>query len=166
VLYVTHDQAEAMTLSDRIAVVNQGRFEQVGAPADVYEKPGTPFVADFLGRTIILEGKVIRNRVGCWFELLHDAGRLMLDRDPLPGGSRARLFVRPEDIEIFPSGAPAENEIRGTIEEVAYLGDHFEYNVSAAGKKFMIPAPKRNPYAAGSEVRLRFDPARLDPRPN
>jgi ABC-type Fe3+/spermidine/putrescine transport system ATPase subunit len=102
--------------------------------------------------------------LGCWFELLHDAGRLLLDRDQVPGDSCARLFVRPEDIEIFPSGATAENEIRATIEEVAYLGDHFEYNVCAAGKKFMIPASKKNSYAAGSEVRLRFDPARLDPR--
>jgi ABC-type sugar transport system ATPase subunit len=55
VLYVTHDQTEAMTLSDRIAVVHRGRFEQVGTPAEVYEKPATSFVGEFLGRTVILE---------------------------------------------------------------------------------------------------------------
>ena len=65
---MTHDQAEAMTLSDRIAVVNRGRFEQVGTPDEVYETPATPFVAEFLGRTVSCEGKIAKNAAGCWIE--------------------------------------------------------------------------------------------------
>jgi iron(III) transport system ATP-binding protein len=164
-LYVTHDQTEAMTLSDRIAVVNRGRFEQVGTPAEVYEKAQTSFVAEFLGRTILLEGTIVSNQAGSWFEFPDAAGRLLLEGDPWSGGSAARLFVRPEDIEILPSGEPAPHEVRATVEEVAYLGDRFEYGVSACGKRFMVSTGKKHRYPTGSEVRLRFDPARLNPRP-
>ncbi len=164
-LYVTHDQTEAMTLSDRIAVVNRGRFEQVGTPVEVYEKAATPFVAEFLGRTVLLEGSIISNHSGCWFELPNGAGRLLLEGQQWAGGLSARLFVRPEDIEILPFGEPSQHEVSATIEEVAYLGDRFEYSVSAGGKHFMLSAAKKNRYPAGSEVRLRFDPVRLNPRP-
>jgi iron(III) transport system ATP-binding protein len=164
-LYVTHDQTEAMTLSDRIAVVNRGRFEQVGTPVEVYEKAATPFVAEFLGRTVLLEGSIVSNHAGCWFELLNGGGRLLLEGEQWTGGLSARLFVRPEDIEILPSGEPSQHEVRATIEEVAYLGDHFEYSVNAGGKPFMVSAAKKNRYPAGSEVRLRFDPVQLHPRP-
>jgi ABC-type Fe3+/spermidine/putrescine transport system ATPase subunit len=164
-LYVTHDQTEAMTLSDRIAVVNRGRFEQVGTPAEVYEKAGTPFVAEFLGRTVLLEGIIVSNHFGCWFELPNGAGRLLLEGQQWADQLSARLFVRPEDIEILSSGEPSQHEVRATIEEVAYLGDRFEYSVRAGGKQFVVSAAKKNRYPAGSEVRLRFDPVRLHPRP-
>src|SRR4249919_1167072 len=81
ILYVTHDQAEAMTLSDRIAVVNRGRFEQVGAPEEVYEKPATPFVAEFLGRTVSLEGKIAKNGTSYWVDLVSNGARIELRRD-------------------------------------------------------------------------------------
>ena len=73
VLYVTHDQAEAMTLSDRIAVVHRGRFEQVGTPEEVYEMPQTEFAAGFLGRMVSFPGKFIKNAAGCWVELAGNA---------------------------------------------------------------------------------------------
>ena len=76
VLYVTHDQAEAMTLSDRIAVVHRGRFEQVGTPEEVYEMPQTEFAAGFLGRMVKFPGKVIKNAAGCWVELAGNAASM------------------------------------------------------------------------------------------
>jgi ABC-type sugar transport system ATPase subunit len=81
ILYVTHDQAEAMTLSDRIAVVQRGRFEQVGTPGEVYETPATPFVAEFLGRTVSLEGKVAKNGTSNWVDLVSNGARIDLKKD-------------------------------------------------------------------------------------
>ena len=167
ILYVTHDQTEAMTLSDRIAVVHRGRLEQVGAPVEVYEKPTTPFAGEFLGRTVTLEGTVRKNHAGHWIELANGSGRLFLEQDPsrFAGGEAVRILTRPEDIEILPMGELSQNQIRARIEEVAYLGDHFEYHVQAGGNSFVLCAGKRERHAVGSEVRLSFVPERLNVHP-
>jgi ABC-type Fe3+/spermidine/putrescine transport system ATPase subunit len=168
ILYVTHDQTEAMTLSDRIAVVHRGRFEQVGEPVDVYEKPATSFVGEFLGRTVMLEGTIRKNHRGHWVELVNDGGRLFVYGDPssrFAGGEPVRILTRPEDIEILPMGEISPNQIPAKIEEVAYLGDHFEYHLQAGGNSFVLSATKRERHSAGSEVRLGFDPKRLNVHP-
>ncbi|HEY2919614.1 MAG TPA: ABC transporter ATP-binding protein [Candidatus Binatia bacterium] len=168
VLYVTHDQAEAMTLSDRIAVVNRGRFEQIGNPEEVYEKPATPFVAEFLGRTVSIEGKVAKNHASCWIEFPHGAGRSVLSSvagEALADGATVRVIARPEDIEILAAGRLAPNQLAATIEQVAYLGDRFEYHVQVGGASFIVSAPKKQRYAAGDDVRLALDPAHLNIRP-
>ena len=167
ILYVTHDQAEAMTLSDRIAVVNRGRFEQVGAPEEVYEKPATPFVAEFLGHTISFEGKIFKNASGCWIEFANGAGRCALagaSSDALTDGALARVFTRPEDVEISANGGHGANQLAGTIEQVAYLGDRFEYHVKAAGVSLVLLASKKQRFNAGEAVQLGLDPARLNVR--
>jgi iron(III) transport system ATP-binding protein len=164
VLYVTHDQAEAMTLSDRIAVVNAGRFEQVGSPAEVYENPATPFVAEFLGRTVILEGKIAKNGAACWIDLAQGGGSIIVGSEhvhPFKNGEAVRLITRPEDIEILPQSKLQQNELPARIEQVAYLGDHFEYQVAAVGRSFVLAATKRQRFAPGAEVRLRFEPERF-----
>jgi iron(III) transport system ATP-binding protein len=168
VLYVTHDQAEAMTLSDRIAVVNRGRFEQIGAPEEVYEKPATPFVAEFLGRTVSFEGKIAKNADGCWIEFADGAGRCALagaTSDALTDGAMARVFTRPEDVEIFTSDGHAANQLAGIIEQVAYLGDRFEYHVKAAGVSLVLLAPKKQRFNTGDVIHLALDSARLNVRP-
>lgn len=168
VLYVTHDQAEAMTLSDRIAVVHQGRFEQIGTPAEVYEAPATSFVAEFLGRTVILEGKLVKNHLSCWINLVKNGGRLELSDEAavgFNGGESVRLLTRPEDIEILPRGELAHDQLVAKIDQVAYLGDHFEYQVVIAGTAFVLSAAKKQRYSPGSEVRLRVDPQRVRIRP-
>ena len=168
VLYVTHDQAEAMILSDRIAVVQHGRFEQMGTPAEVYEAPATPFVAEFLGRTVSFEGKLVKNHSSCWINLVKDAGRLELSDElavAFNGGESVRLLTRPEDIEILPHGVLGQNQLSAKIAQVAYLGDHFEYHVIIAGDSFVLSAAKKQRYAAGSEVRLSVDPQRIRIRP-
>jgi len=168
VLYVTHDQAEAMTLSDRIAVVNRGRFEQVGAPEEVYERPATSFVAEFLGHTISFEGKIAKSATGCWIEFANGAGRYALagaSGDGLTDGAVARVFTRPEDVEMTASGGGETNRLAGTIEQVAYLGDRFEYHIKAAGASLVLLAPKKRRFSAGDAVQLALDPARLTVRP-
>ena len=168
VLYVTHDQAEAMTLSDRIAVVQRGRFEQVGTPEEVYENPATPFVAEFLGRMVSFEGTISRNHTECRVDFSQGAGRSVLSSvsaESLSHGTRVRLLTRPEDIEILGAGELTANQLAATIEEVAYLGDRFEYHVRAAGVPFVLSAPKKQRYRPGDAVRLCLDPGRLHCRP-
>jgi ABC-type Fe3+/spermidine/putrescine transport system ATPase subunit len=167
VLYVTHDQAEAMTLSDRIAVVNRGRFEQVGNPEEVYEKPATLFVADFLGRTVSFEGIVAKNHASCWIEFAQEAGRSALSGaagETLTNGAPVRVITRPEDIEILDPGELAPNQLAAKIEQVTYLGDRFEYHVQTGGASFIVSAPKKQRHAAGDFVRLALDPTRLNIR--
>jgi ABC-type Fe3+/spermidine/putrescine transport system ATPase subunit len=162
VLYVTHDQSEAMTLSDRIAVVHQGRLEQVGTPSEVYERPATPFVGDFLGRTVVLEGTVRCAGEGRWIELLHGTGRLLMRNDHhFSEGDKVRIISRPEDIEICPTGDTVPNRVAAKVEEVAYLGDHFEYSMSASGRCFVLAAGKRVRFEVGANVSLAFDPERF-----
>jgi ABC-type Fe3+/spermidine/putrescine transport system ATPase subunit len=167
VLYVTHDQAEAMTLSDRIAVLNRGRFEQVGTPEEVYEKPATPFVAEFLGRTVSFEGKIIKNHAGYWIEFARGAGRSALPSamaESFADGVPVQVHTRPEDIEIFPAGELSQNQITATVEQVAYLGERFEYHVQSGGVSFVLAAPKKQRYGVGDAVRLALDPDRLNIR--
>jgi ABC-type Fe3+/spermidine/putrescine transport system ATPase subunit len=168
VLYVTHDQIEAMTLSDRIAVVHRGRFEQVGTPTEVYERPATSFVGEFLGRTVILQGTVVANHTGRWIEFGDRESRLFLDRgsaSDFRGGESIRVLTRPEDIQLLPGGEIEGNQIPATVEEIAYLGDHFEYHVHAAGMSLVISAPKKERHDVGAKVRLSFDPERLNIHP-
>jgi putative spermidine/putrescine transport system ATP-binding protein len=119
-IYVTHDQEEALTMSDRIAVFNAGRVEQVGSPADVYERPGTPFVAGFVGTSNLLRGEVARQIVG---------------RD-------GTFTVRPEKIRIGAPGDPVaedESSATGTIRSVVYLGPDTRYVVTLdAGSELVV----------------------------
>jgi iron(III) transport system ATP-binding protein len=168
VLYVTHDQAEAMTLSDRIAVMQRGRVEQLGSPAEVYETPATPFVAEFLGRTVCLTGRIVKNGAGCWIEFADGAGRGAVTESAassFPHGTSIEILTRPEDLEIVPPGELVSNQLTATIEQVAYLGDRFEYHLHAGGVSFVLSAPKKFRYDAGAAVRLNVDPARLSLRP-
>jgi iron(III) transport system ATP-binding protein len=168
VLYVTHDQAEAMTLSDRIAMVHRGRFEQVGTPVEVYEKPATPFVTDFLGRTISFDGRIAKNHAGCWIDLGMSGLRILLDGakgSSFNGGENVRLFTRPEDIEILPMAEIAANQLAAKIDQIAYLGDHIDYHVQAAGTSFVLSTSKKQRFAVGVEIRLNLDPERLTIRP-
>ncbi len=167
VLYVTHDQAEAMTLSDRIALVHRGRFEQVGTPEEVYERPQTEFAAGFLGRMISVPGKVRKSDAGCWFELDGTAAQ-----SPVPDmlvaafkdGAAVRLQTRPEDIEILPHNELQPFQLSVRIEQVAYLGESFEYHASVNGLPIVLTVGKRHRYQAGDTVRLALDPSRIQIR--
>jgi putative spermidine/putrescine transport system ATP-binding protein len=118
-IYVTHDQEEALSMSDRIVVMNEGRVEQVGAPFEIYNFPRTRFVASFVGTLNILRGRVTDPRGGL---LVDDqpiaAGRLI---GPLQAGEIRSIALRPEAVTLG-DGADGRNRMRGTIEEVSFLG--------------------------------------------
>ncbi|MCS0635817.1 ABC transporter ATP-binding protein [Streptomyces sp. LP05-1] len=143
-VYVTHDQAEALTMSDRIAVLNGGLVEQVGSPREVYERPATAFVAGFIGTSNVLSGRLATAGPDTGTLDLGDGQRVTL---PLPDGATAgspvELTVRPEKITLTatpPTGHASR--VRGTVEEVVYLGTSSSYTVrTAAGAEMTVFQP-------------------------
>ena len=159
VLYVTHDQEEAMNLSDRIAIMRGGRIEQIGAPRDVYEHPGTVFVAKFLGEANLLPGTVESVTAGGATLRLPGGGVLRSTRPTaLAAGQPGALFVRPEKLGLAPPGAPATgalNAVPGAVARSSFLGNTLRYAVAAApGLTLTVDMPNRG----GS-----FQPDRGDP---
>jgi spermidine/putrescine ABC transporter ATP-binding subunit len=134
VVYVTHDQEEAMNMSDRIAIKNRGRIEQVGMPSEVYERPSHAFVGRFLGEANILDGTIDGLEGDC--ATLRVGGLVLLARvrDVVTVGSRASLFVRPERVAIRLPGAGERsgNRVEGHVRRVSFLGNIVRYLVEAA----------------------------------
>jgi spermidine/putrescine ABC transporter ATP-binding subunit len=134
VVYVTHDQEEAMNMSDRIAIMNRGRIEQVGMPSEVYERPSNAFVGRFLGEANILDGTIDGLEGDC--ATLRVGGLVLLARvrDAVTVGSRASLFVRPERVAIRSPGAGERsgNRVEGRVQRVSFLGNIVRYLVEAA----------------------------------
>ncbi len=142
-IYVTHDQEEALTLSDRIAVVNQGKLQQVGAPRDLYAKPENPFVADFIGINNLIPGKVqeIQEREGT-MKVQTDVGPLVctLER-PFKPGDRCMVSVRPETASIGQTERRQGevNILPGTVSFASYIGNTIRYDVEIQnGKIFKV----------------------------
>jgi putative spermidine/putrescine transport system ATP-binding protein len=122
VLYVTHDQEEALTMSDRIAVFNKGRIEQIGTPEELYERPATRFVADFLGETNFLPGRVAASeRLSCRVHIGDQAFEAQTPA-PVAPGARVVVAVRPERLKLRPAAADGEG-LAGTLVDIVYLGN-------------------------------------------
>jgi spermidine/putrescine transport system ATP-binding protein len=140
-IYVTHDQEEAMTMSDHLAVMRHGRIEQIGSPADVYERPATEFVAGFLGASNLLDGHVI-DRVGDRTRLsLDDGTAISLPTPSAMADDRAlRVGVRPEKIRLQHPTEPAPdgwNMIKGTARFSTFVGVSHQYTVEVFGSRTM-----------------------------
>jgi spermidine/putrescine transport system ATP-binding protein len=138
-IYVTHDQEEAMTMSDRLAVMRNGRIEQIGPPEEVYENPQTQFVAAFLGASNLLEGELKEQRNGTSSVLLQggDVVHLPSDRAPFRSGVSVLVGVRPEKITIGPEDkSPVStgwNAVSGLLRMSTYIGVSHQYNVEGPG---------------------------------
>ncbi|GII16904.1 ABC transporter ATP-binding protein [Planomonospora parontospora] len=132
-VYVTHDQSEALTMSDRIAVMNDGLVEQLAGPREIYERPATAFVAGFIGTSNLLRGTVDRVESGSAVLRLGEEGRVLVAEAPHRAGDAIAVTVRPEKITISteePAGGVSA--VRGTVSEVVYLGLYNSYAVSLA----------------------------------
>jgi len=146
-IFVTHDQEEAMTMSDRIAVMRHGRIEQLGQPEDLYERPRTEFVAGFLGVSNLLDGEV-QGRTGELLDIrLTDGTVLRAPVEAANGATRVRVGVRPEKLRVLPSapGAAAAasdvNALAGTVLDASYIGVSTQYLVQTAdGHKLTVYA--------------------------
>jgi ABC-type Fe3+/spermidine/putrescine transport system ATPase subunit len=174
VLFVTHDQIEALSLSDRIAVMQRGRVEQVGAPRRLYEEPASAFIRDFLGQTVILRGRLDGTggggsgeppcsvRVGLAGALDGYAltGRAAPDV-ALAQGAEAHVAIRPEDIDVASEerGGPADNALTGVIDTLLFVGDRYEARVTLGGEhSILLLLPRAQDWREGQRLRLGFPP--------
>ena len=144
VIYVTHDQEEALTMSDRIAVMRQGRVVQLGPPEDLYERPADQFVADFIGQSNFLEVTVRSVKDGIATAVTDDGLDVSLAvGDAGAEGTRVMLALRPERVRLAPAGGPIRTPLSapgayrwwdGVIEEVVYIGATWKYQVRVRGQ--------------------------------
>ena len=165
-IYVTHDQGEALTMSDRIAVMNEGRVEQLATPREIYEHPASRFVAGFIGTSNLLSGTV---------QSVTGQGAVLVDGDcqhvevalrdgmRVASGDPLELTVRPEKITLGPQPGEGECRLRGTVAEVVYLGTSTSYNVlTSTGAEvtvFVQNADSSDELAArGQDVWLSWEP--------
>jgi spermidine/putrescine transport system ATP-binding protein len=132
-VYVTHDQEEALTMSDRLVVMNAGRIEQLGDPRAMYERPATRFVANFLGTSNLIEGRVERDGDGWRLAGLGEGERVLLGAGPaVRAGERVEVAIRPEKVLLHGPGSepPAgHSALYGTVTEVVYLGSSTTYTI-------------------------------------
>ena len=147
-VYVTHDQEEALTMSDTVVVMNNGTIQQIGSPTDIYNEPINAFVADFIGESNIVNGKMPKD---CLVEF---AGKQFecVDRGFSPDET-VDVVVRPEDVKIIPA---AEAKLTGIVESVVFKGVHYEMIVDSVDHKWMIHSTKYEP--VGTMIGMTFDP--------
>ena len=147
-IYVTHDQEEALSMSDTVVVMNEGTVQQIGKPTDIYNEPQNAFVADFIGESNIIDGRMLRDYcvrfAGREFECL-DSG--------FAQGEAVDVVIRPEDVDIVPDDA---GQLTGTITSVTFRGVHFEIIVDVQGFKWMIQTTDE--HKEGENVRLFVEP--------
>jgi putative spermidine/putrescine transport system ATP-binding protein len=155
-VYVTHDQSEALTMSDRIAVFNNGLIQQLARPSDLYEQPANSFVAQFIGENNTLSGRVLEvNGSGCLVEV--DGARITALAVRVPGpGAPTTLSLRPERVRINPPDGRCHNLFEAQVEELIYLGDHTRARVRVCGSSdFIVKVPNAEgvpAIAAGSTI--------------
>jgi spermidine/putrescine transport system ATP-binding protein len=169
-VYVTHDQEEALTMSDRIAVMNKGRIEQVANPEEVYERPATSFVAGFIGVSNLMPGEVVSAN-GSHSQVRLDAGiEFESGVGGLHAGDRCNAVVRPEKLQIAPAdaAAPSGPNVEGVVESSVYLGTATQIIVRLAGDTRMtvlVPnadeAERARLPGAGVTVRLFWAPEHI-----
>lgn len=161
-MYVTHDQEEALMLSDRIAVFNQGRVFQIGLPRELYERPASRFVADFIGINNLIDGIVtaVEPEAQC-LRVKTAVGELSaLHDERFQVGQRCVLCIRPENASVDKDAAPGCNLVRGRITFAAYLGNTLRYDVEI-GPGVIFKADLRDPWhhkqlPTGAEVTIAF----------
>ncbi len=147
-IYVTHDQEEALTMSDTIVVMNQGYIQQIGTPEDIYNEPQNAFVADFIGDSNIIDGMMIEDKLveilGAKFQCV-DVG--------FGCNQPVDVVIRPEDVELV---EPDQGTIRGRVTHLIFKGVHYEMEVMAGGFEWLVHSTHL--YPVGTEVGIKVDP--------
>jgi ABC-type Fe3+/spermidine/putrescine transport system ATPase subunit len=169
VIFVTHDQIEALSLSDRIAIMKFGVLEQIGTPEEVYYKPATPFVRDFLGKTFLLPGKVSSTSdhlvnvqvqgIGA-ASLAVQRGNVISAANGFPTvGQGVMVAIRPEEITLSGSCREGQaNMVEAHLEAVHFLGDRYEYTVTLGSETRVLVSPASQHLKAGGKVFLDLKP--------
>jgi len=166
VVFVTHDQSEALTMSDRIAVFDKGVIQQIDTPAVVYEKPANNFVANFIGENNALEGTVESvDGDSCQVRLDNGARVQATVGNVASTGARTVLSVRPEGIQLNVQSLGCVNRLGGYVKEIIYLGDHLRVRVELAGRKEIIvkapAAQHKHRFDTGDAIHVGIIPEQL-----
>lgn len=150
-IFVTHDQEEALTMSDRVAVMSAGHILQLGTPEDIYNEPQSAFVADFIGDSDIMAGTMVRDRLvrflGCDFACV-DTG--------FGENAEVDVVLRPEDVKLKPIDDPAQNVPQGVVESLLFKGVHYEMKVRAGDNVLLVHSTHARP--VGTQVKLTVAP--------
>jgi iron(III) transport system ATP-binding protein len=163
-VYVTHDQAEAMVISDRIAVMDSGDIVQIGTAQEIYKKPANKFVADFIGTMNFMSGEIVQAARGT--DTVHVrtefSEKVLCAADgveqPAPG-KKVYVSIRPEDVEVFTTfRQDRENVFKGVIAHKAFLGNFLYFFVKVNGTMIQAQVPSNLPQDEGQEVHLYLDP--------
>jgi spermidine/putrescine transport system ATP-binding protein len=157
-VFVTHDQEEALTMSDRIAVMHEGRLLQVGTPEDIYQRPANRFVADFIGRTNLLEGTVTTPT-----EVMLSNGMRVEAPSDHDFGTKVAVSLRPEQAFLHPQGAAPNGRpsLDGVLREVTYVGNALVHSVAVDWITVEVRTPYRStetPLQLGDEVSVSWEP--------
>jgi len=160
VLYVTHDQDEAMMMSDRVAIMRDGRIEQLGTPSDVYRYPSSPFVAHFLGETNLVPCRPRTSPEHGDVSVTYADGTRGLVRrtEATPVAEADLVSVRPESVDIAAATRGRDNEVAGTVTDAVFLGSHVRFTVDALGQTFVVKGQAgQDTHAPGDRVYLGWD---------
>lgn len=162
VILVTHDQLDAFTLSDRIGVMRAGRFEQIDDSVGLYDNPRTPFVRDFIGKSITLDGaleehgalnSIVRLAAGGVVEV--PVGAIETD---LPVGAAVKVSVRSESMTLSSDCPSKDRSLRGIVDAILFLGDRYECEVVLEDdSRISVNAPRNAPVLEGTEIMVAFD---------
>ncbi len=169
VIFVTHDQIEALSLSDRIAIMKFGVFEQVGTPEEVYFKPATPFVRDFLGKTFLLPGKVsglsdqqvnVEVQGAATAHLVLPRGNVISATNGFPAvGQGVTVAIRPEQVNLSAGRQEGgTNVVEASVDTVLFLGDRYEYTVTLGAETRVLGSPVSQGLKSGDKVSLELKP--------
>jgi iron(III) transport system ATP-binding protein len=157
-LYVTHDMREAMSMSDTVAVINGGRVEQVGAPEEVYSRPNTRFVAEFVGESNLLPGEVTAGAAGVRAAF----GEIACDVRGEAAGTAVDVCIRPEDVLLDPAAEPGMtpgNSFAGLVSRREYLGEHINFSVDIGGTTLLVRAGRTQQAEPGDSVTVALPAA-------
>ena len=165
-VFVTHDQLEALSLADRVAIMRDGRIEQIGRPEEVYDKPATRFVRDFLGRIVTIRGRIVdAPRDGrLVVAVAGENGRTLLTVNvkdqALSADEAVEVAIRPENIRALAPGSSARtagaNAIEGRIEDLLFTGDSYESRIRLGSESILFELPRDRGWREGQFVTLEF----------
>jgi iron(III) transport system ATP-binding protein len=157
-VYVTHDQSEALALSHEIAVMNEGRIQQVGSPRDIYEKPANQFVADFVGNTNFIDGTMMHMLASCYV-LRTEIGYVKVKcEQQLQTDDRVSISVRPEDVELSEARPAGDNVWEGRVDQKVFLGEAVDFQVKVGPRSLLSRQHPTLRTKVGEAIFVHLDP--------
>lgn len=163
-IHVTHDQEEAMTISDKIVVMRRGRIEQVGSPEDLYLHPKTPYIANFIGEANFLDGVVVNVGKGETFVEVHGGLMIKAEADGFKIGDRVALAIRPEFMKLEKYSGSDVNVVAGEVERVRFTGGITRFEVRLINDDLITirtPIESKVRFRLGEKVSVRLNPKRI-----